>query len=79
LGKYPFMTCVNRFLKKRRGIISQSTYEEEEERKLRYLGSEKRNRKGEKGVFPMLKNKGLVTTTNPIKMRYEDIQGFLDG
>lgn len=65
MGRYPFVTAIGRYLDRRRGIVAESTYIEEE-RKLRYLAK----------VLQRLKDQGKIDSVNPEKMSRRDIQGF---
>lgn len=67
LGRYPFAPAADWYMKKRRhGTVSEST-EKEEARKYRYLAR----------VFEQLKAQGLVKTTDPRRMKREDVQAFM--
>lgn len=65
LGCKPFIAAVNLYLKNREGLISPSTYKEEN-KKLRYIG----------GIFQELKEGGKVGTTDPRYICRTDIQAF---
>lgn len=66
LGRFPFAAAIETHMKKRYGILSETTYKEEE-RKLRMLAK----------VFEDLKREGRIDTTDPRHMRRKEIQEFL--
>ncbi len=65
-GRFPLLTAARKYLRRRVGILAESTIEEQE-RKFRYLDS----------VFRELKSDHKVLTADPKRMSREDIQAFL--
>ena len=67
LGKYPFRSSVKLYLESRRGIVAESTYQEEE-RKLAYLGTE----------IMRMHREGKFSTADPRHFKRAEIQSFLE-
>jgi integrase len=66
MGRFPLLTAARRYLRRRVGILAESTIEEQE-RKYRYLD----------GVFRKLKAEGKVLSSDPKRISREDVQAFL--
>ncbi len=66
MGRYPFLASVVKYLDTRRGVVAESTFNEES-RKLRYLGR----------ILEELKAKGKISSTDPRLVTRKDIQAFL--
>ena len=65
-GRFPLLTAARKYLKRRVGILAESTIVEQE-RKFRYLDK----------VFRELKADQKVLTTDPKRISREDVQAFL--
>jgi len=65
-GRFPLLTAARKYLRRRVGILAESTIEEQD-RKFRYLDR----------VFRELKADRRVLTTDPKRMSREDVQTFL--
>jgi len=65
-GRFPLLTAARKYLKRRVGILTESTIVEQE-RKFRYLDK----------VFRELKMDHKVLTTDPKRISREDVQAFL--
>lgn len=66
LGRFPFASAIKTHMERRRGILNDLTWREEE-RKLRYLGN----------VFEGLKSQGLISTTDPRHIGRREVQELL--
>lgn len=67
MGRYPFVTVLERYLEKRAMVVVESTLDNES-RILRHTAE----------VLEQLKEDGIISTTNPYKMGPADIKAYAD-
>jgi len=66
MGRYPFISCVNKYIRMVGSSFSPATVVELG-RRFRHMNTDLR----------LLENKGLISSTNPTKMTPEDILAYV--